>query len=108
MPFTYLMTNKRNGTLYCGPAGDMWDRAQTHKLKTYGGFSAAHNTNRLVWFEWHETRHDAFTRERQIKTWKRQWKLDLIEEFNPNWEDLSVNLTEAEAYAPTRKGPPSR
>lgn len=106
MYFTYLMASKRNGTLYCGHTGDIWERVELHKLKTFKGFSADHGTDRLVWFEWHETRDAAFSRERQIKKWNRQWKRELIEALNPEWEDLSIGMSEAEAYAPNRKAAP--
>ena len=66
----------------------MWD----HKTESLKGFTARYVVKMLVWFEDHETREAAFKRERQIKEWKRAWKLELIERFNPAWADLFSTL----------------
>jgi predicted GIY-YIG superfamily endonuclease len=63
-----------------------------HRTKAFGGFTAKHGCDQLVWFEVHESRLTAFTRERRIKNWRRSWKLMLIEEANPTWADLYETL----------------
>ena len=67
-------------------------RVWEHQQKTYKGFTAKYGVNRLVWYEFGETREGAFTRERQIKKWNRAWKIRLIEALNPTWSDLSETL----------------
>lgn len=88
MFYTYIITNRRNGTLYTGHTDDLWARVEAHKAKAFGGFSAKYNLTRLAWYEAHPTRQDAFTREQRIKNWNRAWKLELIERGNPRWDDL--------------------
>lgn len=103
MFFVYIVTNKRNGTLYTGHTEDLSLRIWEHKEKAYKGFSAKYGCDRLVWFESHETRESAFRRERQIKKWDRGWKLELIESGNPHWRDLYVGLTEDDVYDEGRR-----
>ncbi len=67
-------------------------RTSQHKQKLIKGFTAQYGVDRLVWFEFHETRDAAFKRERQIKKWNRAWKLELIEKNNPEWRDLFDDL----------------
>ncbi len=86
----YIITNKRNGTLYTGHTDDLDRRIWEHREGWFKGFASRYNCKRLVWFEWHDTRESAFIRERQIKEWNRAWKLKLIEDFNPSWDDLYV------------------
>ena len=90
--FTYIVASNRNGTLYTGSTDSLLVRASQHKAKTFPGFTARYGVDRLVWFERHPTRDDAFRRERQIKKWNRAWKLRLIEEMNPDWNDLAEEL----------------
>ena len=93
MPFyTYLVCSQRNGTLYAGHTDDLVKRCWQHRHHQFPGFAARYGCKRLVWFEVHDTRDAAFTRERQIKEWKRLWKLDLIEADNPQWRDLYDDL----------------
>ena len=102
MFFAYIVTNKRNGTLYTGHTDDLSIRIAQHKQGVFDGFSKKYGCTKLVWFEGHESRMSAFTRERQIKKWNRAWKLRLIEELNPNWRDLYEGLTYNEVYSPKR------
>ncbi len=88
MFYVYIMTNKRNGTLYTGHTDDIYDRAHQHKTGQFPGFSKKYGCTRLVWFEGHDSREDAFIRERRKKNWRRRWKLELIEKDNPNWLDI--------------------
>ena len=86
--FTYIVASGRNGTLYTGSTDDLIRRVSEHRDKIRPGFTAKYGVAILVWYEVHETRHAAFIRERQIKEWKRLWKLELIERTNPGWADL--------------------
>ncbi|MFJ6025818.1 GIY-YIG nuclease family protein [Brevundimonas sp. NPDC092305] len=86
--FTYIVASRRNGTLYTGSTDGLIDRVIQHRDKRREGFTAKYGVALLVWYETHETRHAAFIRERQIKEWKRVWKLELIERTNPGWKDL--------------------
>ncbi|MEO1136718.1 MAG: GIY-YIG nuclease family protein [Pseudomonadota bacterium] len=86
--FVYILASKRNGTLYAGSTDDLAKRVWEHKEKIIKGFTSRYSVDRLVWYEPHDTREAAFTRERQIKEWKRAWKLELIEKENPDWDDL--------------------
>ena len=92
MFYTYIMASGRNGTLYTGSTDDLPKRVLNHKQGAGSAFTAKYNVTHLVWFESHETRNAAFRRERQIKEWRRAWKLRLIEEMNPNWRDLNDDL----------------
>ena len=87
-PAVYILANKRNGTLYTGVTSDLVKRIGQHKSNLVDGFSKKYATHRLVYFELHTEMASAITREKQIKAWKRQWKIRLIEEFNPYWRDL--------------------
>ena len=88
MFFVYMTASGKNGTLYAGHCEDLAIRIQQHKDKAFPGFTAKYGVDILVWFETHVTREEAFRRERQIKEWKRLWKLQLIELRNPQWVDL--------------------
>jgi len=86
--FTYIIASRRNGTLYTGSTDSLVKRVNEHRAHRRAGFSSKYDVSILVWFERHDTRHAAFVRERQIKEWKRAWKLELIEKSNPGWADL--------------------
>ena len=88
----YIMASGRNGTLYTGSTDNLARRAYEHQDKIRGGFTSKYGVALLVWFEQFETREGAFKRERQIKEWKRIWKIELIEKTNPWWRDLSETL----------------
>ncbi len=84
----YLLASQRNGTLYLGVTSDLVRRVREHKEGTYPGFSQRYGVDRLVWFEEHPRIADAIVREKQLKKWRRAWKLELIEASNPGWQDL--------------------
>jgi len=86
--FTYILASRRNGTLYTGSTDQLIKRVNEHRSGRFGGFTSRYGVAILVWFERHDSRHAAFVRERQIKEWKRVWKLELIERSNPGWVDL--------------------
>ncbi|GAB4507124.1 MAG: GIY-YIG nuclease family protein [Allomuricauda sp.] len=87
--YVYILTNKRNGTLYIGMTNSLERRILEHKEETIKGFTKKYGLKTLVYFERHQNVNDAITREKRLKKWKRQWKIDLIEKDNPNWSDLS-------------------
>ena len=88
------MTNKRNGTFYVGVTSNLENRIEEHKQKfNPKSFTSLHDLNRLVYFEVTNDVEVALGREKQLKRWKRLWKLNLIEQMNANWEDLSLNLS---------------
>lgn len=85
----YIMASGRNGTLYTGVTSELSVRVQQHKLGVFEGFSRRYGCKTLVWFEAHGAMVEAIAREKQIKRWRRTWKLALIEAGNPEWRDLS-------------------
>jgi putative endonuclease len=93
MFYVYLLANQPHGTLYIGKTTDLARRIWEHKCKAVPGFTAKYGVDRLVWFEAHETLEAAFLREKQMKGWKRAWKIQLIEKDNPHWLDLYINLS---------------
>jgi putative endonuclease len=82
------MASRRHGTLYLGVTNDLPRRAYQHKAKVVPGFTSRYGVDRLVWFETYDDPMTAIEREKQIKKWRREWKISLIEESNPNWHDL--------------------
>jgi len=87
-PCTYILANKRNGTLYIGVSSNLVQRVWQHKNDFVKGFTEKYKVHMLVYYELHESMDAAITREKQLKKWNRQWKLDLIEKENLNWRDL--------------------
>lgn len=87
-PCVYLLASKRNGTLYVGVTSDLVKRVWEHKSHVVDGFTKQYGVDHLVWYEVHETMESAIQREKALKEWQRAWKLKLIEENNPDWEDL--------------------
>ncbi|MFB7879575.1 GIY-YIG nuclease family protein [Brevundimonas diminuta] len=92
MFYVYILASRPNGTLYTGSTDDLLKRVAEHREKLRGGFTAKYAVSRLVWYEVHDSRGAAFVRERRIKEWRREWKLDLIERMNPAWADLFETL----------------
>jgi putative endonuclease len=86
--YVYILASKRNGTLYTGVTNDLQKRVLQHKNDTIEGFTNKYNVHMLVYFEKHNSIAAAIAREKQIKSWKRRWKLELIEKHNPEWNDL--------------------
>ena len=93
MPYyVYILANERNGTLYTGVTNDLARRTGQHKEGQGAVFTRRYGTRKLVYAEEHEDVRGAIVREKRIKRWKRQWKLALIEEGNPEWCDLFEQL----------------
>jgi putative endonuclease len=90
--YVYMLCSKRNGTLYVGVTSDLVKRIYEHKNNLVEGFTKKYDVHRLLWYETHESAESAITREKQIKKWKRAWKLKLIEENNPKWNDLYESI----------------
>ena len=105
MFYVYITANRKRGAIYTGQCSDLLQRIYEHKWKRYDGHTAKYNIDRLMWFEIHETRRSALTRERQIKEWKRAWRLALFEADNPHWDDLYHHLNEAALCDPARMYP---
>ncbi|HEY1328294.1 MAG TPA: GIY-YIG nuclease family protein [Casimicrobiaceae bacterium] len=84
----YILASARNGTLYIGVTSDLVKRVWQHRQTFIDGFTRDYGTTQLVWYEQHASAEAAITREKQIKKWKRAWKLELIENANPYWNDL--------------------
>jgi|TARA_R100000152_G_C6761479_1_gene185604 putative endonuclease len=92
-PCVYILASRRNGTLYTGVTSGLIGRVWQHKNGQGSRFTAEYRVHTLVWFEAHETMENAITREKQIKEWKRDWKIALIEKSNPEWRDLYADLS---------------
>ena len=90
--FVYMMASKRNGTIYIGVTADLLSRISIHRDGLVDGFTRRYGVHRLVWYEWLETAEPAIRREKQLKKWNRAWKIRLIEEMNPRWDDLYPTL----------------
>ena len=90
--YVYIVCSKRNGTLYIGVTSDLIKRIYEHKNDLVDGFTKKYGIHRLVWYETHESAESAIIREKQLKKWKRAWKLKLIEQNNPKWNDLYENI----------------
>lgn len=87
--FAYILASRRNGTLYVGMTSDLARRVFEHKEGAVPGFTRRHSVKLLVYFEQHQEVGAAMAREKAIKKWRREWKLDLIERDIPDWRDLS-------------------
>ncbi|MFK2856032.1 GIY-YIG nuclease family protein [Dyella humi] len=91
-PSVYMLTNKRNGVLYVGVTSDLVQRIWQHRSGFVSSFTRHHGAYNLVWYERHETLESAIRREKLLKKWHRRWKLALIENTNPYWNDLYSTL----------------
>jgi len=90
--YVYILASRRNGTLYTGVTNDLVRRTWSHQDGEVEGFTKRYGVKMLVYYEAHHDIRDAIRREKQIKAWKRQWKINLIEKENPEWKDLSSIL----------------
>jgi len=102
--YVYILTNRPYGTLYVGITNDLIRRTWEHRNDFVPGFSREHGLHRLVWYEQHATALEAIRREKLIKKWHRDWKVNLIQGLNPNWDDLFTSIT-SPAGASTRHSP---
>ncbi|WAC01707.1 GIY-YIG nuclease family protein [Lacinutrix neustonica] len=91
--YVYIITNKKDGVLYIGETKDLKKRIYQHKNKVHPTtFSARYNLDKLIYSEEFETEAKAKLREKQMKKWNRDWKIELIEKLNPNWTDLHTEI----------------
>ena len=89
--YTYILANKPRGTLYIGVTSDLSKRVWEHKNKIVEGFSQKYDVAQLVYYEIYEDPENAILREKRLKKWNRKWKIELIENKNPEWSDLTKN-----------------
>ena len=90
--YVYILASRRNGTLYIGSTDSLITRVHQHREGLTPGFTSRYDVKTLVWYQAFDTRNDAFHRERQMKVWRRAWKIELIERNNPAWRDLYPDL----------------
>ena len=93
--FFYILVSRRNGTLYIGVTNNLLKRVDQHRRNLAAGFTEKYGVHRLVYFEQFRDIRFAIGREKQLKKWNRQWKLDLIEKDNPQWRDLFDELVKS-------------
>ena len=86
--YVYILASRKNGTLYTGVTSDLLKRIYEHKQNLMDGFTKKYHVHNLVYYEVHNDIGEAIAREKQIKKWKRRWKIELIEKMNPHWKDL--------------------
>ena len=91
-PAVYIVASGFHGTIYTGVTSNLLQRIAQHRAQTLGGFTAEHGCKRLIWFEMHATMESEIGREKQLKNWRRAWKVALVEEGNPAWRDLAENF----------------
>ena len=91
-PVVYILGSKPNGTLYVGVTSDLSRRIEAHRSDAVPGFAKRYGVKILVYFELHSDMYEAIQREKRIKKWNREWKINLIERMNPAWSDLSDQI----------------
>ena len=97
--YVYIMASQRNGTIYTGSTSNLIQRVWQHRNKVVEGFTEENECVLVVWYEVHDDLQEARLRERRIKKWNRPWKLRLIEEMNPRWDDLFDAIIGNETHA---------
>jgi putative endonuclease len=90
--YVYIPASRIGGTLYIGVTNDLIRRVAEHRLKLTKGFTEKYEVGRLVYFEQFDDAENAIKREKQLKKWNRAWKIRLIEQLNPNWDDLYSSI----------------
>ena len=93
MYWVYILASGKHGTLYIGVTSDLVRRVYQHKNKIIKGFTSRYNVKLLVWYEGYDDPTSAIEREKELKKWRREWKINLIELDNPNWDDLYESAT---------------
>ena len=92
-PAVYILASRRNGTLYVGVTSDFVGRISQHKQDLVEGFTKRYQVHKLVYIEFHDTMDEAIKREKQVKRWRRNWKIELIEKSNGDWRDLYSEMS---------------
>jgi putative endonuclease len=90
--YVYVLASGKHGTLYVGVTNDLARRVYQHKTRVFRGFTSRYRVHHLVWFEIHDDPLNAIAREKEIKKWRREWKINLIERSNPEWTDLYESI----------------
>ena len=90
--YVYILASRKHGTLYIGVTNDLVRRVYQHKTQAARGFTSRYGIHLLVWFECYDDILDAITREKELKKWRREWKINLIERSNPEWIDLYAGI----------------
>lgn len=90
--FVYIMSNKQDGVLYIGVTSDIVKRVYEHKNSFVDGFTKQYNLKNLVYYEVYDDIEEAIKREKQLKNWHREWKMELVNKQNPNWKDLYESI----------------
>ncbi len=90
--YVYIVTNKRNGTLYIGVTGNLPKRIAQHREGAIAGFAKRYGCKLLVWYAVYDRVDEAIRREKQMKEWRRDWKIGAIERMNPDWNDLFESI----------------
>ena len=103
-PAVYIIANGPRGTIYTGVTSGLWNRVATHKDGGIEGFSKRYDISNLVWYEHHITMESAIRREKRIKKWNRDWKVNMIEKFNPTWIDLHDDIDPTVCYVEEKLG----
>jgi putative endonuclease len=93
MYYVYILASRKHGTLYIGITRGLVRRIYEHKHKIIRGFTSRYGVRRPVWFECYDDPTNAITREKELKKWRRDWKINLIERTNPDWIDLHPSIT---------------
>jgi len=101
-PCVYLLASHRNGTLYVGVTSNLVARVWQHREHAVEGFTAKYDVTRLVWYEQHEALESAILREKRLKKWRRAWKVELVDAFNPSWRDLWPDIVGLEPASSPR------
>ena len=91
--YVYILANRAYGTLYVGVTSNLAKRTWEHREHLVPGFTNRHDVTRLVWYECHDSIDAAITREKQLKKWHRDWKVNLIQTMNPEWRDLYSDIS---------------
>jgi putative endonuclease len=90
--YVYILASRKDGATYIGVTNDIVRRVYEHRIKAVPGFTSKYNITRLVWFEIYDDPISAISREKELKKWKRAWKIQLIEAQNPQWDDLYESI----------------
>jgi putative endonuclease len=90
--FAYILASRKHGTLYDGVTNDLFRRVYEHKVNAVPGFTSRYRVHLLVWYEAYDDSTNAIAREKEIKKWRRDWRISLIEADNPNWSDLYQSI----------------
>jgi putative endonuclease len=100
--YVYILASKKNGTLYIGLTNNLLKRIYEHKNNIIEGFTKKYSVHNLVYYEKHNDINRAISREKQMKKWERQWKINLIQKSNPEWKDLYYDLVNQNGPPPSR------